>query len=190
MKKILLVALVVSVGLLISVAGYFYFQKTHEQSDDSQILSFFMEDGFQEIPADVFESLVSSETTKEFLGEGCKQFVGRKLDAVGEDKNGATWVATTSSACGWGAHTAPIWVVASLEGKYAVVLNTGGSGVVVYKARWHGMSDIAVSDAGAAYYADKRFRFNGSAYTEINSRYVEADDPEACKKAPDIFSCE
>jgi hypothetical protein len=54
----------------------------------------------------------------------------------------------------------------------------------------NGYRDIVTSDGAAGYYSDTHYRFDGTKYVKVASRFVDLSSPDACKQHPDIVACE
>lgn len=187
-KKTAAAALLTTLALLAGGAFLVLHKKTGEPRDKVlKVIS--MEGDFNKVPPEIAAALALDDDAKAYIDDGCTTFIGERVAAIPKDKNAAAWIATTAEVCGWGAHTAPIWMVVSNGQKQSVVLSARGIGVQVRQARWFGMRDVVVYDGAAAYYTDQRLRFDGQHYNVLSSRFVEADDPDACKKAPDVYDC-
>jgi hypothetical protein len=73
-------------------------------------------------------------------------------------------------AC-WGAHNAPIWVVAA-GSKPRVMVATGGAGIVL-RQRASGFPDVTITDGSAAYESVERWRFNGTKYVSVYQKTTD-----------------
>lgn len=152
-----------------------------------KILNLSMEEKFKEAPPELVTTLSKSGANKDFLDGGCKKYVGRNIP-VSNTQGKIVWLVTTPG-CGWGAHTAPIWVIEKSPEGGKLLLNSGGIGFEVLSKSQNGYRDIVTSDGSAGYYMDTHYKFTGKSYIKFASRFVELTDPDACKKLPDILEC-
>jgi hypothetical protein len=190
-KQVLMFAPLVMVFVLL---GVYLFHAKHEKTTmnnkfkGKKIGVYSMEQSFANVPAPLLAAMATNTGLKDLINEGCKEFVGTKLP-VNNSKVGDVWVVTTPG-CGWGAHTAPMWFLQEKKaGQYALILDAAGIGLDIYSVSWFGLRDIVISDGSAGYYTDAHYRFDGKKYNSIESRMVMADEPEACKKVPEVFTC-
>lgn len=150
-------------------------------------LSLSMEDDFVDVPSEFVAALTKSGANKDYLDSECKKYVGRTIPAS-TNKQSSVWLITTPG-CGWGAHTAPIWVVEKLPEGERLLFSGGGIGFDLLGKAQYGYQDIVISDSSAGYYGDAHYKFNGKKYIKFASRFAMMTDPDACKILPDILEC-
>jgi uncharacterized protein len=110
----------------------------------------------------------------------CENFQGKRVNLDGTGNN-EYWIAITADVCGWGTHSARIWVLKHIENGYKVILVAGGYTLKIFVKKSHGLRNILVSAAAAGYYAETGHKYNGKKYVTVHERYVDFFfDPSAC----------
>jgi len=115
------------------------------------------------------------------------KFIGAAVDLTG-DRRKVDWIAKTADGCAWGAATAIIWILKREGNAYRVVLYYGGQVVSLKSEKSHTLRDLEIASGTAGHYSETYFKFDGRAYTQFNSRQVNLQDPDECKRNADVCS--
>jgi hypothetical protein len=77
-----------------------------------------------------------------------------------------------------GAHVVPFFVFRKKEGRYELVLSTGGDGLSVLNTKWHGFREISAYGIGFAgrETTTVTFRFDGQQYQKFKEK-TESNNP-------------
>jgi hypothetical protein len=115
------------------------------------------------------------------------EFIGAAVDLAGEGRK-LDWVAKTADGCAWGASSAVIWVLRHEGATYRVVLYNGGQVVSLTDKKSNTLRDLEIASFTAGHYSETYFKFDGKRYKEFKSRNVNFQDPDECKRNPDVCS--
>ncbi len=137
------------------------------------------------LPADAARAIRTDPTSLDYRSSGCEDLSGPQVDLAGEGQR-EDWVATTTSGCGWGAATAPIWVIRHDPRGFSIVLASGGSQLTLSNEKQNGMRQLVIVGGTARWYSEVRFKYDGVRYVKAHSREVDLSNPEDCRKNRDV----
>ncbi|HAE99784.1 MAG TPA: hypothetical protein DCO68_12125 [Methylophilaceae bacterium] len=128
------------------------------------------------------ESVVRN--SKKFAFAECN-LIGKAVN-LSDSNNPFEYIITTEPACGWGASAAPVWVVAKINGTYAVLLETTTTAVETIKNKNHGLHQLVETSGTAGHASYTRWGFNGKNYKKLEGYVFLPDDEKLCKAHRDI----
>lgn len=137
------------------------------------------------LPLDAATVIQAHQSFSDYKGGGCNKLVGSPVDLTGTGKR-TDWVATTANGCGWGAATAPIWVLHWNATSYMIVLDSAGYDLTLGKGKLNGLRHLAIAAGTAGWYSQVLLKYDGSKYIETRSRHVILSDPEDCRRNRDV----